>query len=205
MRALEALLLGVVLLVLVAVALPAMGNPGKFASAVKYLQTGQTNQTIQAAPAASGTSVVGGPSISADFIDRLLCKYGSPACNTGGSLYSLGQQSNIDPAFALAVFWNESGFGRSGMATETLSLGNLRCIDGAACMNGYAAFSSWQDGYAAFYRLVAGSYYAGAGLTTPETILPKYAPVGDGNSPSHYISVVENCMSMWRSGVVGVP
>ena len=62
-------------------------------------------------PPASGSSVVGSPTISAQFIDALLCKYNSPACGTGSSLYSQGQQSNVDPAFAMAVFWNESVFG----------------------------------------------------------------------------------------------
>jgi soluble lytic murein transglycosylase-like protein len=43
MKALEAFFLGIVLLCLLAVALPAMGNPGKFANAMHYLQTGQTS------------------------------------------------------------------------------------------------------------------------------------------------------------------
>jgi len=107
---------------------------------------------------------------------------------------------NIDPAFALAIFWNESNFGRAGTASSTRSLGNLRCIPDAACWNGYAAFSSWQDGYTAFYKLISGPLYAGSGLTTPEAIIPKYAPSGDGNSPSHYISVVESAVSLWRQG-----
>jgi len=60
-------------------------------------------------------------------------------------LYSLGQQYNIDPAFALAVFFNESGFGKSGEAAITHSLGNLRPVPGEAYEHdGYAAFNSWQ-------------------------------------------------------------
>jgi hypothetical protein len=153
----------------------------------------------------SGDSVVGSPTISAQFIDQVLCKYGSPACGTGQSLYTDGQAFNIDAAFALAVFWNESNFGRAGMAHATRSLGNLRCIQSAACWDGYAAFPSWADGYQAFYRLIAGPLYAGSGLTTPEAIIPRYAPTGDGNNPAHYISVVESAMSLWRKESVSVP
>jgi len=91
------------------------------------------------------------------------------------------------------------------MAASTRSLGNLRCIDGAACWNDYAAFSSWHDGYSAFYKLISGPLYVGSNRTTVESIIPVYAPSGDGNSPSHYISVVESAMSMWRSGEVAVP
>jgi hypothetical protein len=103
------------------------------------------------------------------------------------------------------VFFNESNFGVKGEATSTRSLGNLRCIPSAACWNGYATFKSWQDGYSAFYSLISGPLYAGSGKTTVESIIPRYAPSGDGNSPSHSISVVESAMSLWRSGSTGVP
>jgi len=161
---------------------------------------------LQSGPPATGSSIVGSPTVSAQFIDQMLCKYGSSSvCGTGADLYSLGQQYNIDSAFALAIFWNESNFGRAGTAQSTHSLGNLRCIDGYACQGGYAAFNSWQDGYRAFYKLISGPYYVGSGLTTPEAIMPKYAPSGDGNSPSHYIYVVNSAVSLWRSGKAEVP
>jgi hypothetical protein len=161
------------------------------------------SDTMPSQPA-GGYSVTGSPSISAAFIDQILCKYSSPACGTGTDLYNIGVQYNIDPAFALAVFWNESNFGTSGMAKTTLSLGNLRCIQSAACVSGYASFSSWADGYRAFYSLASGPIYVGSGLTTAEQIIPKYAPAGDGNNTSAYISVVESCMNLWRSGTVAV-
>ncbi len=154
---------------------------------------------------ASATSVVGSPTLSAQQIDTILANAGSPAAGTGQDLYHLGVQYHIDPAFALAVFLNESNFGKAGIASSTRSLGNLRCIPNAACWNGYASFSSWQDGYSAFYSLISGPLYAGSGKTTVESIIPIYAPSGDGNSPSHYIGVVESAMSLWRSGSTGVP
>jgi hypothetical protein len=185
---------GIVLFLAISVA----GPGSHFGNAWNYLAG--SNQ----APA-SGPSIVGSPTISADFINQVLAKYGSPAAGTGQDLYSLGQQYNVDPAFALAIFWNESNFGKAGMASSTLSLGNLRCIPSAACWNGYAAFSSWSDGYSAFYKLISGPLYVGSGLNTPESIIPRYAPSGDGNSPSHYINVVNSAMALWRAGKVTVP
>jgi len=174
--------------------------------AVKGISIPSAANLLQSGPPATGSSVVGGPTISAQFIDQMLCKYGSSSvCGTGPDLYNLGVQYNVDSAFALAIFWNESNFGRAGTALSTRSLGNLRCIPDAACWNGYANFPSWQDGYRAFYKLVSGPYYVGAGLTTPETIIPKYAPSADNNSPSHYISVVESAVSLWRAGKAEVP
>jgi hypothetical protein len=160
----------------------------------------------QSVQPAQGDSVVGSPTISADFINQVLTKYGSPAAGTGQDLYDLGQQYNIDPAFALAVFWNESNFGRNGEAAVTRSLGNLRPVPGEAFeRDGYAVFYTWQDGYKAFYKLVSGPLYVGCGLTTPSAIMPRYAPSGDNNDPSHYTSVVESAMSIWKAGKVEVP
>jgi hypothetical protein len=164
---------------------------GKDASNPNVQQSSSSNVS-------GGSSVVGSPSLSAQRIDQILCNAGSPACSTGQDLYNLGVQYNIDPAFALAVFFNESNFGKSGIAASTRSLGNLRCIPDAACWNGYATFDSWQDSYSAFYKLISGPIYVGSGLTTPESILPKYAPSGDHNDPSHYIAVVERSIQNWR-------
>lgn len=181
----------------------AVAGPGsRFSTGWQYA-TG--SNPISQAPA-SGNSIVGSPSITAQFIDQMLSKYGSPAAGTGQDLYDLGQQYHVDPAFALSVFWAESNFGKAGEASYTRSLGNLRPVPGEAYeRDGYAAFYTWQDGYRAFYKLIAGPLYVGSGLSTPETIIPKYAPSEDNNSPSHYIGVVNSCLSLWRSGNAGVP
>lgn len=148
---------------------------------------------------ATGTSVVGGPTISAQKINAILANAGSPAQGTGQDLYNLGVQYNIDPAFALAVFKHESNYGKFGVAHTSLSLGNLRCIPGAACVGGYAYFNSWQEGYSAFYKLISGPLYVGAGLTTPDKIMARYAPSGDGNDPVGYASDVEQSIQNWRA------
>jgi hypothetical protein len=205
MKSGELLGIGAVIIIMLGIAM-AVAGPGTLVGKA-WTDTLATRHQSVSAPLAppAGSSVVGSPSLSAQQIDQILCNAGSPACGTGQDLYNLGVQYNIDPAFALAVFFNESNFGKAGEAASTRSLGNLRCISSAACWNGYAAFSSWQDGYRAFYTLISGPVYAGAGLTTPESILPVYAPSGDGNSPSHYISTVESAMSLWRTGSTEVP
>jgi hypothetical protein len=145
------------------------------------------------------TAVTGSPSITADKIDSVLCSAKSPACGTGTQLYTYGKEYGVDPAFALAVFKHESSYGTAGVARQTLSLGNLRCIPDAACQGGYAAFPSWQSGYSAFYKLISGPLYIGSGLVTPEQILAKYAPTADGNDPSQYAADVESTVTTWRS------
>lgn len=149
---------------------------------------------------ASGPSVVGGPSLSAQKIDQVLLNADSPAKGTGQALYDLSAQYGIDDAFALAVFKHESGYGKYGEAAYTRSLGNLRPVPGEAFeRDGYAAFYTWQDGYAAFYKLIAGPLYKGSGLTTPDQIMARYAPSGDGNDPSGYAADVEQSIASWRT------
>jgi hypothetical protein len=159
-------------------------------------------------PVSGGTSVLGGPSLSAAFIDRVLSRYGSPAVGTGQALYALSQQYGIDDAFALAFFWHESNFGLNGEARVTHSLGNLRCIANVACIDqdrgGYAAFPDWATGYAAWYALIAGPMYVGDGLTTVQEIIPRYAPAADHNDEQAYIDNVVAVVGELRSGQVSL-
>lgn len=156
--------------------------------------------------------ITGTPSISVSFINDLLCKYRSPVCGNGQALYDNGKLYGIDPVWPLAIFWNESNFGRAGEARVSRSIGNLRCLDQAHygdlhtwCADGYAQFPTWNAGIEACYRLLAGPLYVGDGRTTIERIIPRWAPSGDGNSPSHYIAVVQAAVSLWRAGKVQVP
>jgi len=63
-----------------------------------------------------GYTVVGTPTIKADFIEQVLTRYHSPAVGKGKVLYDYGVKYAIDPAFALAFFLQESTFGTQGMA-----------------------------------------------------------------------------------------
>ncbi|MBA2397046.1 MAG: glucosaminidase domain-containing protein [Ktedonobacteraceae bacterium] len=153
-------------------------------------------------------SVIGKPTVSADFINRVFASYNSPAARKGQALYDLGVQYGIDPAFALAFFLHESSFGTAGEATKTLSLGNLRCYDGATCVDqdrgGYAAYSSWEEGFQAWYELIRNYYIAQRGLTTVDMIIPVYAPTADHNDEAAYIASLKHALDTWHSGQVAV-
>jgi hypothetical protein len=197
MKALEVLGLGIIVIVLAVMSLGAMSNPAAFA---KLIQS--------PAPQLSEDpySVQGAPSVSAQFIDQILCTYHSPACGTGADLYNDGQQYGIDPVVPLAFFLEESSFGKAGEAAYTHSLGNLRPVPGEAFeRDGYAGFDSWSDGYQAWYELISNLYIKQWHLTTVPAILQRYAPTGDGNAPDQYSQVVKSAVSLWRSGKVVLP
>jgi hypothetical protein len=144
----------------------------------------------------SGTSVVGGPSLSADFINQLLTAASSPAAGTGQGLYDLSVQSGIDDAYALAVFEKESSFGRYGAGFDNHALGNIVCAGYPTCNGRFRWYPSWIAGYEDFYQLVSREYVA-RGLSTIETITPVYAPSSE-NDTELYIQQVRQSMLAFR-------
>jgi hypothetical protein len=100
-----------------------------------------------ASPSDDSYTVIGSPTISAEFIDQVLSAYGSPAVGTGQQLSDLGVQYGIDPVFALAFFLHEDSFGKTGWGAINHSLGNSRCYGWSVCQGGYRSYATWADGY----------------------------------------------------------
>ena len=144
----------------------------------------------------SGTSVVGGPSLSADLINQVLASAGSPAAGTGQELYDLSVQSGIDDAYALAVFEKESSFGHYGAGFDNHALGNIVCAGYPTCNGRFRWYPSWIAGYEDFYQLVSQEYVA-RGLSTIEAITPVYAPSSE-NDTGLYIQQVRQSMLAFR-------
>jgi hypothetical protein len=151
-------------------------------------------------------SVLGRPTISANFINQVLASYNSPAAGKGQALYDLGVKYGIDPVFALAFFMHESLFGTTGEARATLSLGNLRCIPTRPCIDqnrgGYAQMNSWVDGFEQWYKLIRNLYVAQWGLVTVDRIIPTYAPNSDGNNELEYIATLKHEIDTWHAGIL---
>jgi hypothetical protein len=150
--------------------------------------------------AVASSSVVGAPSVSVAFINRVLLAYHSPAAGLGQALYEDGVAAQIDPVYTLAFFMHESSFGRLGWGHANHSLGNIRCSAGYACQGGYRFYRSWQEGCVDWYRLIRGRYVDQLGLSTVEQIVPVYAPAADHNDVEAYIQAIEKAVATWRSG-----
>ena len=149
-------------------------------------------------------TVVGQPSISADFINRVLDSYHSPARGKGQALYDYGVKYGIDPAYALAFFMHESSFGTTGVARVTRSLGNIRVSAGYQNYQGYRLYHTWEEGFEDWYKLIADQYIEQWGLTTVDQIVPVYAPSSDNNDVAAYIQAIKTAVDTWRSGIVQV-
>jgi hypothetical protein len=165
-------------------------------------------------PASSSTqheqsyAVLGPPSVSAAFINRVLSAYHSPAVGLGQALYDEGVRTGIDPVYALAFFMHESSFGTTGEARNTLALGNERCLPDRPCVDldrgGYAQMHSWEDGMSHWYTLILTLYVNEWHRVTVEQIIPKYAPKSDGNDELAYVAAIEHAVDTWRRGAVWV-
>ena len=153
-------------------------------------------------------TVIGPPTISADFIDRVLSAYGSPAVGTGQALYDLGVHYGIDPVYALAFFMHEDSFGETGIGAANHSLGNIRCSAGYACQYGFRYYMTWAEGYQDWYNLILNGYVrgqvtiplAGHVCSTVDEIVPVYAPSSDQNNVAAYIAAIKHAVDTWRHG-----
>jgi hypothetical protein len=156
-------------------------------------------------------SVLGSPSIDATQVDKILCRYSSPACGLGQVIYDEGQRAGIDDVWLMGQFLQESRFGTQGLARVSKSVGNYNCLDQAHygdlntwCVGRAAYFSSWAGSIKAYYRVLKLFYFP-QGLTTIEKIIPVWAPKSDGNDPDHYIQVVLAAANLWHSGSTDLP
>ena len=147
----------------------------------------------------SSSSILGPPSLSAAFINRVLSAYHSPAVGLGSVLYADSLTSGIDDAYPLAFFLHESSMGNMGWATVNHSLGNIRCTPGWSCGGGYRFYATWAAGCHDWYRLITSEYLS-RHLSTIPTIIPVYAPSADHNNEHAYITAVLSAVSVWRAG-----
>lgn len=130
------------------------------------------------------------PSISAAQIDAVLAAYHSPATGTGAIFYDMGVKYGIDPAYGLAFYIVESQAGTRGVARFTHSIGNIRTTPGYVDYEGYRSYATYAEGIEDWFKLIKELYIGAWGLTTPDTILPRYAPWGDNNNPLTYAATV---------------
>jgi len=102
-------------------------------------------------------------------LDRTL----SSTLSGKGHLYAAySLEKGVDPYLAVAITMEETGCAW-GCSNLVVSCNNVGGMKGSGCGQ-YAAFSSIDDGIRAFIDNIARNYVA-YGLTTAETMNPKYA------------------------------
>ena len=159
-------------------ALAAQNAPGATSASTHSQQQGVTYRfSMNVHSSNTGHSVLGKPTITAAFVNRVLAAAHSPAAGTGQDFYRLSLQYGIDDVWPLAFFHHESDYGKTGEARATDSIGNSRCITTRPCIDqdrgGYAQMWNWTDGIVQWYVLIRNLYINTWGRSTVESIIPK--------------------------------
>lgn len=134
-------------------------------------------------------NIWGPPTISAAGIDKVLRDNHSPAAGMGAYIYDQAVSRGINPAFALAMYGQESTFGTKGAAARNNSFGNIR-----AGRHGFKHYADVKEGIDDWMRLMSSDAYHGKSLAG---VIHKYAPGSDRNNPRGYMAYVTNNMSKW--------
>lgn len=105
------------------------------------------------------------------LIDKLNRNLSSTLSGTGALFADYALNLGIDPYLAVAIVLHETGcsWECSGLVKYSYNVGGQKGSNGS-----YMAFGSLEEGISSFMNNLYNNYYA-YGLTTPETINPKYA------------------------------
>src|SRR6266516_4127615 len=141
-------------------------------------------------------SVVGKPSLPAATVDAILKSLGSPMRGIGQVVARASQRTNIDNAFALAVWWTETNDGAAGVGLADRNPGSVRGSVGyPSAYDGYTIYPSYSADIVYWFKLLRNGYVNGRGLSTVYTIARPY--VGTTSYPL-WASKVINLMWQYR-------
>jgi hypothetical protein len=126
-------------------------------------------------------SVVGKPTLPAATVNTILKDLGSPMSGTGQIVEQASQQTNIDDAFALAVWWTETNDGAAGVGLADHNPGSVRGSVGyPSAYDGYTIYPSYSAAIVYWFNMLK-NIYVNRGLSTVYLISHPY--VGTSSSP----------------------
>jgi hypothetical protein len=148
------------------------------------IQDAQFSSTAKAssqAAHAGDLSVVGKPSLPAATVDAIFKGLGSPMKGTGQIVLQASMQTNIDDAFALAVWWTETNDGAAGVGLADRNPGSVRGSVGyPSAYDGYTIYPSYSAAIVYWFNMLK-NIYVNRGLSTVYLISHPY--VGTSSSP----------------------
>ncbi|GAC1350265.1 MAG: hypothetical protein NVSMB27_31130 [Ktedonobacteraceae bacterium] len=139
------------------------------------------NQQVYQKTQAADVSVVGSPTLSATTIDTIFAHVGSPMVGTGKTVEQASRQTNVDDAFALAVWWTETNDGAAGVGLADRNPGSVRGSVGyPSAFDGYTIYPSYTVAIIYWFNMLRNGY-VNHGLSTVYAIARPY--VGTGSYP----------------------
>lgn len=143
---------------------------------------------------AADDSIVGPPSLPAATVDAIFTRLGSPMAGTGQVVETASRNTNIDDAFALAVWWAETNDGMAGVGISDNNPGGVQASPNYP-RNGYSIYPSYAAAVTDWFNIVQ-SRYVSQGLTSVYTICYPY--VGTAGA-LNWANKVMNYMTSYRA------
>ncbi|GAC1359707.1 MAG: hypothetical protein NVS2B12_32980 [Ktedonobacteraceae bacterium] len=123
---------------------------------------------------ADAGDVVGPPTLTAAAVNQIFARVGSPMAGTGTVVEQASRNTNIDDAFALAVWWTETNDGAAGVGSADLNPGSVRGASGyPAAFDGYTIYPSYATAINDWFTLLR-TRYVNRGLTSAYSICYSY-------------------------------
>jgi hypothetical protein len=149
-----------------------------------HIQDSQFRSSVKAVSQAmpgEDLSVVGKPSLPAATVNTILKDLGSPMSGTGQVVEQASQQTHIDDAFALAVWWTETNDGDAGVGLADRNPGSVHGSVGyPSAYDGYTIYPSYSAAIVYWFNMLK-NLYVNRGLSTVYLISHPY--VGTSSSP----------------------
>lgn len=138
-------------------------------------------RAAQRAIPAEDLSITGQPSLPAATVDAIFKRLGSPMAGIGQVVTQASRQSNIDDAFALAVWWVETNDGAAGVGLADHNPGSVRGSVGyPSAFDGYTIYPSYSAAVVYWFNMLRNNY-VNHGLSSVYALSYRY--VGTSNSP----------------------
>ncbi len=142
-----------------------------------------------------------GQSLSVEQIDTILAAMHSPAEGTGQYWLKYGIEYDIDAAYGLSIFYQESGLGtdprwyRPGYNT-----GNITCAGYWQCYGAFRDYSKDANPWASSIKdeMALLRSYRNGGITTYDKAIIKWAPPSENNTDG-YINNTKTLIRAWRN------
>ncbi|MBO0789688.1 MAG: glucosaminidase domain-containing protein [Ktedonobacteraceae bacterium] len=143
-------------------------------------------------------TIVGQPSLPAASVDAIFSRAGSPMVGTGAVVEEAARKTNIDDAFALAVWWAETNDGMAGVGLGAHNPGGVKGSAGyPVTSGGYTAYPSYAAAVTDWFNIVKARY-VNAGLTSVYTICGPYVGTATACSSGGWAGKVSSYMQRYR-------
>ncbi len=142
-----------------------------------------------------------GQSLSKEQIDAILTEVNSPAEGTGQYWIKYGVENDIDAAYGLAIFYQESGLGTNeNWYLAGYNTGNIICAGYWTCHGAFRDYSKdanpWASSIVDVFKLLRS--YRNGGIDTFDAAIMKWAPPSENNTEG-YIANTKTLIRAWRN------